>query len=70
MENAAEIKKYIRTNKKDIGEELSDVLYWVLLMSHDMEIDIAKALDKKLKITDKKYPIEKAKGKHTKYNKL
>jgi len=29
-----EMRKYIRTNKNHIGEELADVFYWVLLMSH------------------------------------
>ena len=28
----AEIKKYIKTSKESIGEELADVLYWVLLI--------------------------------------
>jgi NTP pyrophosphatase (non-canonical NTP hydrolase) len=65
-----EIEKYIKTNKSEIGEELADVLYWVLLMSHDLKIDVLDALDKKMKINEKKYPVKKAKGKHTKYNKL
>ncbi len=68
--NKEEIDKYIETNKADIGEELADVLYWVLLMSHDLKIDILDALDKKIKKNEEKYPLEKAKGKHTKYNKL
>ena len=68
--NADEIKDYVKKNKKDISEELADVLYWVLLMSHDLEIDIADALDKKLIKNETKYPVEKSKGKHTKYNKL
>ena len=65
-----EIDKYIETNKADIGEELADVLYWVLLMSHDLKIDILDALDKKIKKNEDKYPLEKTKGKHTKYSKL
>ena len=65
-----EIEKYIVENKKDIGEELADVFYWVLLMSKDLNIDITRALENKLKKNEEKYPIEKAKGKHTKYNKL
>ena len=65
-----EMEKYIISNKNDIGEELADVLYWVLLMTNDLKIDVIKALDKKLKINEAKYPVEKAKGKHTKYNKL
>ena len=68
--NKEEMEKYIITNKKDISEELADVLYWVLLMSHDLKIDVLSALETKIKINEEKYPVEKAKGKHTKYNKL
>ena len=68
--NEEEIKKYIKTNRKEIGEELADVLYWVLLMSHGLELDISDVLEKKIQKNHKKYPIEKARGSHTKYNKL
>ena len=68
--NKEEIEKYIETNKADIGEELADVLYWVLLMSHDLKIDVLDALEKKIRKNEEKYPVEKAKGKHSKYNKL
>jgi len=68
--NKEEIEQYIKTDKEHIAEELADVLYWVLLMSHDLDINILDALDKKIKKNEEKYPIEKAKGKHTKYNKL
>ena len=65
-----EIDVYIKTNKDEIGEELADVLYWILLMSSDLKIDIKKALEGKMKKNEKKYPIYKAKGKHEKYDKL
>ena len=65
-----EITEYIKQNKKEIGDELADVLYWVLLMSHDLNIDIEKASFLKLKENAKKYPIKKAKGKHSKYTEL
>jgi dCTP diphosphatase len=65
-----EIEKYVGTNKEEIGEELADVLYWVLLMSYDLKIDVLKALEKKILKNEEKYPVEKAKGKNTKYNKL
>ncbi len=65
-----EIEKYIITDKNEIAEELADVLSWILLMSHDMDIDLFEALQKKIKKNEEKYPVEKAKGKHTKYNKL
>lgn len=65
-----EMEKYVIEQKGEIGEELADVLYWVLLMSHDLKIDVLDALEKKIKKNEEKYPVEKAKGKHTKYNKL
>lgn len=68
--NKEEMDTYIKSNKTDISEELADVLYWVLLMSHDLNIDIVDALEKKNKKNEEKYPVAKAKGKHTKYNKL
>ena len=65
-----EIEQYVKSNKEDIGEELADVLYWVLLMSNDLDINIAEAFDKKMEQNENKYPVDKAKGKHLKYNKL
>ena len=65
-----EIELYVKNHKEEIGEEIADVLYWVLLMSFDLDIDVLDALDEKIKKNAKKYPVEKAKGKHLKYNKL
>ena len=65
--NKEEMEKYVVTNKSDIGEELADVLYWVLLMSSDLDIDILDALEKKISKNEEKYPVEKAKGNAKKY---
>lgn len=65
-----EIQEYIKSNKEDIAEELADTLYWVLLMSADLNIDIVKASQEKLAKNYAKYPVDKAKGNHLKYNKL
>src|SRR3989338_8516399 len=64
-----DIVEYIKKNKTEIGKELADVLYWVLLISHDLGIDIEKISELKLKENAKKYPIKQAKGKNLKYNK-
>lgn len=66
----AEVEDYIKIHKGEIGEELADVLYWVLLMSHDLGVDIIKALNKKMALNEHKYPVAKARGRHTKYNNL
>ena len=68
--NEEEIEEHIKTHKEEVSDELADVLYWVLLMSHDLNIDVLDALEKKIKKNESKYPVEKARGKHTKYNKL
>ncbi len=65
-----EIEEYVKTHKGSIAEELADVFYWVLLMSHYMEIDILKALDKKMDLNELKYPQEKSKDNHRKYTEL
>ncbi len=65
-----EIDKYVVDCKEDIADELADVIYGVLLMSHDLNINISDAVEEKLRKTSIKYPVEKSKGKHTKYNKL
>lgn len=68
--NNEEIKEYVKKHQKEIGEELSDVLYWVLLISHDLGIDIKQAFKRKMVISEKKYPVNKAKGIHKKYTEL
>ena len=65
-----EVEEYVKTHKEHIGEELADVQNYLLLLSHDLGIDLEKAVLKKMKKNALKYPIHKAKGKHTKYNKL
>ncbi len=62
-----EIEQHLKNNLDEVSEELVDVLYWVLLMSHYLKIDLNKAFDKKMAQNEKKYPIEKAKGSHRKY---
>ena len=62
-----ETEKYIKKHRIEIEDELSDVLFWILLMAHDLEININKAFLRKMKQNARKYPVEKAKGKSLKY---
>ena len=68
--NEKEIKEHLKKEKGEVAEELADVLYWVLLLSHDLNIDILRALKNKLEKNEKKYPVEKAKGNAKKYTEL
>ena len=65
-----EIKTHLKKKRGDVSDELADVLYWVLLIANDMKIDLPKAFERKMAQNEKKYPIKKAKGRHTKYTEL
>jgi NTP pyrophosphatase (non-canonical NTP hydrolase) len=56
--------------KGDLEAELADVYYWLLLLAHEFDIDLDKVLAAKMKVNALKYPVEKSKGKSTKYHKL
>lgn len=60
----------IALDKAEVSEELADVLHWVLLLSHDLKINVLDALDKKLKKNAQNYPVSKSNGRHTKYAEL
>lgn len=66
----AEVKAHIKASKEDISDELADVLYYTLLLAHDLKIDPSRALAAKLKKNARKYPVSKAKGRITKYTEL
>ncbi len=66
----AEIAEYLKTHKEEIGDEMGDVLNYLLIMANDFGIDLLDATDKKIDKNAQKYPVEKAKGRHTKYTEL
>ena len=57
-------------NIKDVKEELADVLNYCLQMCIALNVDPIEIVNSKMNITEKKYPIDKAKSVATKYNKL
>lgn len=50
--------------------ELADVVNYAILMADKLGVDLEEIVLEKLKQNEEKYPIEKSKGKSTKYNKL
>jgi len=53
-----------------LKEELADILSFAFLLSHKHNLDPFEIIDQKIKKNREKYPIEKAKGKATKYTDL
>ena len=57
-------------DKEEVCEELADVFTYCIQMAMKLGVDPKEIILKKLDKTRKKYPVEKAKGVSTKYNKL
>lgn len=68
--NPEEVATYLKLHKKDISNELADVMIWVLTISHDLKIDLQSIVRSKLRLNAKKYPISKSIGSHKKYTEL
>lgn len=56
--------------KEDAAKELADIFIYLLLISNDLGIDLLEVTRMKIEENKKRYPIEKAYGNATKYNKL
>lgn len=54
----------------DVKEELADVMNYCIQMAQVLDLDIVDIINEKMDKTEKKYPIDKSKGRSTKYNKL
>lgn len=57
-------------NKEEVCEELADVFTYCIQMAMKLNVNPEEIILKKLDKTRKKYPVEKAKGVSTKYNRL
>ena len=57
-------------NVEDVKEELADVMNYCIQMAQVLNVDIIDIINAKMDKVEKKYPVDKAKGVSTKYNKL
>ena len=53
--------------KQEIAHEMGDVFIYLLQLGRALDIDIIAAARDKLLVNREKYPVEKAKGRATKY---
>lgn len=54
----------------EVSEELADVLLYLIRLADKLDIDLVQSAEQKLLRNAEKYPVEKAKGKSTKYTDL
>ena len=53
--------------RAQVANEIGDVLIYLIELGHALDIDIIAAARAKLELNRDKYPVEKAKGRATKY---
>lgn len=58
------------SKRKSISQELADVLFFLVRFSQLYDFDLIKSIQEKVEINQKKYPVEKSRGKNDKYDEL
>jgi dCTP diphosphatase len=56
--------------RQEVALEAADVLLFLLRLCDKLDIDLAAAAERKLVVNAEKYPVHKARGRATKYDKL
>lgn len=66
--SGADVSDENKTEK--IKEELADVINYCVLMADVCGLNLDEIVQEKIRVNNAKYPVEKAKGKSDKYDKL
>lgn len=66
----SEIELIKKNKKEQIANELADIFIFLTYLSEEFDIDLSEAIEKKIKLNNDKYPVEKSKGKNIKYTEL
>lgn len=65
-----EVEDAVSKKSNEILEEIADIASFLLLLCHELDIDLTEAVSAKIDKNAAKYPVEKAKGTHAKYDEL
>lgn len=57
-------------NKDNVLEELADIANYCIQFAQSLDVDLIDLVNQKMDVSEKKYPIDKARGVSTKYDKL
>ena len=66
----AELPAIADERREAIVEEIADIAILLAYLTHDLDVDIEEAVRGKLLKNAQKYPVDKAKGVATKYDRL
>jgi NTP pyrophosphatase (non-canonical NTP hydrolase) len=70
--SAAEVAAFVASdeNRKQVGEEMADVLILLISLADAMSLDLLQAAWAKLQGNARKYPVDRARGNAKKYDEL
>lgn len=72
FKSASDISEMLNNKHKrdQIGQELADIIFFILRFAQLYDFDLDSEVLKKLKINEDKYPVEKSKGSNLKYTEV
>jgi dCTP diphosphatase len=56
--------------RQAIAHELADVMIYLMRLSSVLDIDLAAAVREKMAINEQRYPVDRSRGRSTKYDEL
>ncbi len=66
----ADVPRVISSRREEISNEVADIAIYLTYLAYDLGISIDDCVQGKLAINEKKYPVDKAKGRADKYDQL
>ena len=66
--NGDELIHHLAQKRPEVRGELADIFYCLLIIAHDLQIDLAEALTDKMEVNIAQYPVEKFYNSSKKYS--
>ena len=63
-------KKLSAETIDEVSLEMADIMIYLIRLADKLDVDLLEVVNRKIKLNAEKYPVDKAKGLATKYNKL
>jgi len=65
---SSDLHETVTEKRTHISEEMADITWYLLLLCHELNIDLVAAVESKLAKNAKKYPADQVRGSSKKYS--